>query len=53
MLSRLLIEPGAQHAIQIIAWNQFVLARLEAQRDYGAARESHIINAPAITHMFT
>ena len=37
MLSRLLILPGVDHAVQIIC--QFVLARAEAQMVYGAARE--------------
>ena len=54
MLSRLLIMPGVEQAVQIIWVNfgQFVLARADAQRVYGsmvgllwwvngAARESH------------
>ena len=39
MLNRLLINPGVQHAIRNIG-AQFGLARSEAQRVYGAARES-------------
>ena len=38
MLSRLLIVPRAGKADD---WGQFVLARAETQRVYGAARESH------------
>ena len=42
MLNRLLIVPGVEHAM----WNQFVLSRAEAQRVYGAAKESGIPGIP-------
>ena len=37
MLSRLLIMPGVERAVQN-HWGRFVLARAEAHRVYGAAR---------------
>ena len=40
MQNRLLIVPDVEHAMRNI-WGQFVLARAEAQKVYGAARESH------------
>ena len=42
MLNRLLIVPGIEHAMR----NQFVLSRAEAQRVYGAAKESEIPGIP-------
>ena len=40
VLDRLLIVPGVEHAMRNTAWGQFVLAHTEAQKVYGAARES-------------
>ena len=40
MLSRLLIMPGVEHEMRD-HWGRSVLAHAEAQRVYGAARESH------------
>ena len=41
MLNRLLIVPARCRARNAEHWGQFVLPRAEAQRVYGAARESH------------
>ena len=41
ILSGRLIVPAVEHALQIIAWGRFVLARAEAERFYRAAMVSH------------
>ena len=40
MLSRLLVMPGVEHAVQT-NWGQLMLASAKAQRVYSAARDSH------------
>ena len=41
VLSRRLIVPGDEHAMQVIPWGRFAFARAEAQWVYCAAGESY------------